>query len=499
MESAYPKVLVKPLRPVDGLFGRKIYSTNVSKIDASNIVQILDRALTYHAYNRYEIEYLEAYYTGNQPILYREKKVRPEINNKIVENFAYDAVGFHTAQDVGEPIKYVASNAEKKDKSEDINRVNNYMRVEDKAYWDIELITWQNICGTGFRFILPDSTADLEAGDAPFTLDVLDPKTSFVVYSSRIGKKPMMGVRIIEDDDGATLYECYTRTQRFWVKGGKVIQTKINALGRIPIIEYPKNSRRIGVIELTITLTDAMNAMSSNRMDGIEQFVQAFMKFVNCEIDKDKFLEMCSLGAIKVKGEPGLPADVDLVSAQLDQTNTQISKDDLYKSYLIVQGMPSREQNTGGDTGSAVYLRNGWDFAEKRTEIGEPIIKKSEREFLAIALRILSKKVGIELNVSDLEIQIVRNKTDNMLVKAQALQILLTAGVDEETALTIVELFSDPQKVFTKSKDRMKKLYDKSEQPQQTVQQVGGADNAVIDKNSTGGNTPKDGEENTDN
>lgn len=445
----------------DRLFGRKVFYTNAGKITSDNVVQILNRALTYHTFNSAEINYLESYYCGDQPVLYREKKIRPEINNKIVENHAWDAVGFQTSQNYGEPIKYVSANAEEGvDRSKEINRLNTFMKVESKSYWDIELGKWQNICGTAFRFILPDSQADVEMDECPFSLDVLDPRLAFVVYSSKIGKKAMMGVRIIEDDDGQMIYECYTKNQRFTIKNGKIINTKINALNAIPIIEYPKNSRRLGVIELTITLTDAMNTMQSNRMDGIEQFVQAFMKFVNCEIDKDKFLELCQLGAIKIKGEPGLPADVDLVSDQLDQTNTQIAKDDLYKAFLIVQGMPSREQNTGGDTGSAVYLRNGWDFAEKRTEIDEPSIIKSELEFLRIALHILSRKADLSLKLGDIDVKITRNKTDNMLVKTQALQILLKAGVDEETALTIVELFSDPQKVYAKSKDRMKKIYD---------------------------------------
>lgn len=482
------------------LFGRKVYYTNVEKITKENVVQVLSAALVYHNFNRADIDYLERYHNGDQPILYRHKEVRPEICNKVVENFAYDAVGFHTSQDFGEPIKYTSADADGEDLSEQINQLNRYMRMENKEYWDIELGTWQNICGTSYRFILPDSDADLDDDEAPFTLDVLDPRYAFCVYSSRIGKKSIMGVRIIVEDDGQYVYECYTKNQRFTITNGEVTGVKINPIGKIPIIEYPKNSRRIGIIELTITLTDAINTMQSNRLDGIEQFVQAFMKFVNCEIDKDKFLEMCQLGAIKIKGEPGLPADVDMVSSQLDQSNSQVAKDDLYKSFLIIQGMPSREQNTGGDTGSAVYLRNGWDFAEKRTEKDEPIIKLAEREFLKIAIHILNRKTDFDLKPSDVEIQIVRNKTDNMLVKAQALQILLASGVDEEIAISIVELFSDPQKVYAKSKDRMDALYDKSSQQEETAVTDNVTDQTT-DQNvpaadTTGGGNSTDGKTN---
>ena len=53
--------------------------------------------------------------------------------------------------------------------------------------------------------------------------------------------------------------------------------------------------------------------------------------------------------------------------------------------------MPSREQNTGGDTGQAVYLRNGWDFAEQRAKIDEPVTKRSET-LLANACRCVLKQ-----------------------------------------------------------------------------------------------------------
>lgn len=89
-------------------------------------------------------------------------------------------------------------------------------------------------------------------------------------------------------------------------------------------------------------MLDALNKVQSNRMDGIEQFVQAFMKFVNCEIDEDDFLKMCQLGAIKIKGQQGVQADVDVISNELNQEQTQVAKDDLYKNMLIIEGMPNR-------------------------------------------------------------------------------------------------------------------------------------------------------------
>lgn len=67
------------------------------------------------------------------------------------------------------------------------------------------------------------------------------------------------------------------------------------------LIEFPNNARLLSDIEIVITMLDAINTVQSNRIDGIEQFVQAFIKFVNCQIDDNTFLKMCRLGALSVK------------------------------------------------------------------------------------------------------------------------------------------------------------------------------------------------------
>lgn len=228
-------------------------------------------------------------------------------------------------------------------------------------------------------------------------------------------------------------------------------------------------------------MLDGINKIQSNRIDGIEQFVQAFIKFVNCEIDEKTFLKMCKIGALKVKTvNASMPADVGMVSSQLDQQQTQVSKDDLYKNMLIIEGMPSREQNTGGDTGQAVYLRNGWDFAEQRAKIDEPITKRSEKEFLKVALNILKTKQQIsdKLKVSDIDVKINRNNTDNMMVKAQSLIYLLEKGIHPKIAIRTIGLWSDPEKIYIESKPYLDALYKTAEQMQEEQEkQIGGDSN----------------------
>ena len=66
------------------LHGRRVIKTDETEVTRDNVVSILRKALPTHWKNRSEIQYLWAYYRGKQPILNREKDVRPEINNMIV-------------------------------------------------------------------------------------------------------------------------------------------------------------------------------------------------------------------------------------------------------------------------------------------------------------------------------------------------------------------------------------------------------------------------------
>lgn len=436
------------------MFGRRVIYSSVSEVTRANVLDVLEKAMTIHKKNSDEIDYLYQYYKGNQPILQRVKTIRPEINNKIVENHALEIVDFKKGYVFGEPVQYVRR-GESDGVSEKITQLNEFMFAEDKAARDKELAEWFYICGTSYRMILPDEIID----ESPFEIDTLDPRYAFVVYNNGFGKKPLMGVKYIKTDDEKILYSIYTTTTYFEVEDDVITKEEAHVLGDIPIIEYPANSARLGAFEVVLDLLDALNNTVSNRMDGIEQFIQAFMKFVNCDIDEEQFLALKEMGAIKIKGEPGNPADVDIVSKELNQTQVQVTKDDIYQMILIICGMPDRNRanRTTGDTGQAVILRDGWGAAESRAKDTELVFKCSEKQFLRLALRIIKDTHGLDLKLSEIDIKFTRNKTDSLLVKSQGLQNQLEAGIHPQIAIAHCGLYSDPEQVYLDSQEYLKK------------------------------------------
>ena len=439
--------------------GRRIIKTSVTEITDENVVDVLRKALATHELNRSEIDYLWKYYRGDQPIRNRVKDVRPEICNKITENRANEIVSFKVGYLCGEPIQYVSRNGGEEIVKQ-INTLNEYMFAEDKAAQDQELVEWQMICGTAFRLVLPDEPG--EEDEAPFELYTLDPRDTFVVYSNEIGNKPLMAVKYSKDDNEIFHYSIYTENRYYLVDGDILVESKPHALDMIPIIEYPGNNARLGSFEIVLPLLDAINNVESNRMDGMEQLVQAFIKFINCDITKEEYEEFLQLGAIKVKSVDGQAADVGVVTTELNQTQSQTLKDDYYNAMLTICGMPNRNGGSStSDTGSAVLLRDGWSDAEARAKDSENVFKRAEKKMLKLVLRICRDLGGLTLKLSDIDMKFTRRNYEAIQSKSQVLiSMLQEPKIHPQLAFQHSGMFSDAESAYTMSM----KYYEEQQQ-----------------------------------
>lgn len=406
------------------LHGRRMIKTDQTEVTIDNVVTVLRKALPTHWKNRSEIQFLWHYYKGRQPVLDRIKQVRPEICNHIVENRANEIVSFKSGYLMGEPLQYV-SRGNAPNIADAINQLNEFVFAEEKPAKDKELADWFHICGTSFRMVLPDEEG--EEDDSPFEIYTLDPRNTFVVYNNGLGNKPVLGVKYVVDENGVVHYSCYSRYEYFEIVESKVVDHQYHILGDIPIIEYPLNLARIGAFELVIPLLDAINLTDSNRLDGVEQFIQALMLFHNVDISSEDFKQLREEGAIKFKDiDPQLKAEVSYLINSLNQGETQTLVDHMYQTVLTICGMPNRNGGSStSDTGSAVIMRDGWSAAEARAKDSELMFKKSERHFLKLVLNICRTLVEMDLKVCNIEIRFTRRNYENILQKAQVLDLML--------------------------------------------------------------------------
>ena len=455
--------------------GRTVIYADYEQIDETNVIDALNFTLPAAKFNFAQIDYLWNYYKGVQPILGRTKDVRPEICNKIVENHAQEIVMFKIGYQLAEPLQYTCRTYEGEEQKEggdnprlnDVNELNTLMFAEDKDSCDRDLFEWMCVGGLGYRMAEADEAEDIEDGGAPFEIYTLDPRITYVVYSSAHHHKPIMAVWIGKDvHSDKTTFSCFTKDKFFRIVDNSISNGKgageIHTYNAIPIVEYRLNNARMGVFEPVLPLLDAINAVESNRLDGIEQTIQALMKFVNCAVTEDEFVAMLQLGAVQVTSTDDAQgkAEVDVIKNDLDQTSTQVTKEDLYQAIVNICGMPNRNGQGGStsDTGAAVLLRDGWTLAESHAKSYELQFKRAERNFLRVILNICkqAKEIDLSLRIRDIELTFNRRNYENILVKSQVLTTMLTCDkIHPQLAFQACGLFTDPEAAYLQSKQYM--------------------------------------------
>lgn len=438
--------------PDDGLHGRHVAYTNQKTITPENVADVVGKAMIVHMRNVAETEYLYGYYRGRQDIRLKEKVVRPEINNKVMVNRANEIVTFKTAYLLGEPLQYV-SNGGDDTVSAKVNTLNEFMRSESKDTKDKEIADWMHICGVGVRMVVPDEEG--EEGGSPACIYTLDPRDAFVIYYSGVGHKPLAGVLRQWDEEGKP-YQCvYTREWYFEIAGGEIKKQEARTIPYIPIIEYPNNDARMGAFEVVLPLLNAINTVESNRVDSIQDFVNAFDVFQNCELEEGQYAELAKGGmAIQIKGTQGMEAKVYRIASELNQTNTQTLVDDLYDTALTICGMPNRNGGSStSDTGTAVIYRDGFAEAESRAKDTEKTFIRSEREFLRIVLYICRNTADLDLQLSDIKPEFTRKNLSNVQSKVQVLcEMLNNSKIHPKLAFQYSGLFSDSEEAYRISK-----------------------------------------------
>jgi SPP1 family phage portal protein len=474
------------------LFGRKQIFCDKTNIDKTNILEVLGEAYAIHEQNRAEMLYLFEYVKGRQPILDREKQIRPEINEKIVDNMASEILEFKLGYEFGSPISYVqrarkdikSRNAlfsffkklftSDESKKEDlrVSAINEMMVEECKAAKDLMLAKDVKTCGVGYRLILPKK---IKTGVSVFDLLVLNPMNTFVVYSNDAYREPILGVSYFPHRDGSVTFGCYTKTSYFKIEMGITkgfedwFEEKPNTVGMVPIIEYINDYDRMGCFERVIPLMDALNTIDSDRVNDIAQHVQNILWGDNVALDTEQYKKLREDGMILTKSEQGRTATLKYLESVLNQSENQTLVDYVKQQILDITNTPSRSELSGGSTGSATNMSTGWMAAETDAKEKEQIWSASERRETAVILKIIKDSNEVdadiaELNLSDIEIKFSRSRTYDLATKCNSLSALIGIGIDPLRAIEVVGLFTDPQQVALDSAERIDRILFKDNQ-----------------------------------
>lgn len=503
----------------DNMYGYEV-------LNRDNIVTALNLALSQHFDNARDIHFLVDYFKGDQSILHRTKEARPDVDNRVVINYANtftrDIIGYI----YGKPMQYVARRTDDKEKIKDeVRLLNDYAELVDKSASDQEKATDCSIFGIAHRAVFAAKTDDED--ESPYYYLNLDSENTFVAHNSQLGGEDAFACTYVHtyegdpkngDYAGYTLYMVYTVDEiylfktpvrnPFSISASDLVEgyPKINPLGLIPIVECENNQFRMGHWETAITLMDAINKTASDSVNDVEQFVNSILVAINAEFTKEAMQSVKENLYAEIKSPQGLNADLKYISPQLNGDSVEQLRQYLEDCLRAVVGIPDRKTRGGGggDTGDAVKLRDGWADMEVVARTTEKFNKKSEKKELKIILKILKdlKKID-QTSMINVDIKYPRNKTDNLNSKVTAMATL--NGMEmmaPEDILEIGDITTDITEVVARGEQywRAKKEENFEEQQRQLQlqKQLQGDDGATQEGGNVSGKSSSDNSSKSD-
>ncbi len=491
--------------------GRIQIFTDEPIIDYNNIIDVLRKAMPTQETNANDIDRLIRFDAGEQPLA-REKVTRKEINIQCVDNVANEITKFHLGYKWGIPITIVRRGERDSGngtETEAISLLNECYEAELIRKKTQELARYVEIGGIGYVYVA--TNMEWEDGDSYFTIDVLDPRSAFIIRSSYYrDKRPMLGVTYRKDSRGNRYFTCFTKDTRFEIKNlveienGKIISDKTtwnhdirsgeeNPLHKIPIIEWIRDFDRMGCFERQIDDMNCLNIIESDMCNATDEAVNSIW---HCN-DVDFPMQI-------TKDEEGNETEVVKRPKNNDWLQTYTSPDGktpfvtplainfdyegnlnyaMSKRALILQkaDVPSRGSSSGGNTGLALDAASGANNTEAIASAQQNITEGCKMEEVKVVLAAIKESPYIkpdnpllQLKYRDVQVSVKRNKQYELSTKANCFSTLVSHGINGYHALRVVNMFDDVNQVYSDSEETIRKyqnsIFDKSE----TNQAVGG-------------------------
>lgn len=302
---------------------------------------------------------LKDYYDGEHDILSRAKDLNLS-NNRVVVNHASYIADISSGYLTGSAVSYTSD--------EDIKELTEVLEKADASTQDIDLSLDSTIFGRSFELVYMDN------GDpARPKLAKADPRGAFVVYDSTVQHAEVFGVTYTPEfnfDDQITGYDCVIYTDSYFQSFamdsalGKITRigdVKEHFFGLVPLCEFWNNQDCKGDFEKVISLIDAYNTLTSDRVNDKEQFVESILVVIGQvfgDTDQERSETYQAVKRNKVL-EMAEGSSVQFLSQQLDEASVEILRKALKEDIHTISKVPdmSDSQFAGNVSGVAMAYK----------------------------------------------------------------------------------------------------------------------------------------------
>lgn len=419
--------------------------------------QILAKLIDRHRKNEERYANLMNYYMGNHKISDRKKASEQTSNNKIICNHAKYIVDMTKSFLIGNPVTYACS------EEYDIEPVKNSYLIQDMATIDGAIEKQMSIYGKGFELIYTDEESEPKSV-------CLSPVNTFMVYSSSVDKRPLMGVHyfkkhdidgklsgvqcIVCDDVAMYIYE--NDSDSFY--NMELKQYNRHYFNDIPMIEYRNNEESQGDFEQLIPLIDAYNMLTSDRINDKEQFVEAFLFLTGIELDSEQAKKLREERILM--GYEG--ANAQYLSKVMTESDVQILSDSLRRDIHRFSMVPDLSDEQFGTNLSGVAIKYKLMGFEQHVRNKERHFARALKKRFELYINFFSLKGAMEyVPIHRVDIVFTRNMPVNELEISQMIQNL--AGIaSSETLLSQLSFVADPKEEAEIAKKENTLMFDKS-------------------------------------
>lgn len=476
--------------------------------DKALIPKIIENSLPHHKKNVGAYSINESwYFNDTDKILSKQKFIRPEIDNKFTFAKAKSTVEMNNGYCFGEPFKYVTNEAEVS-KQEQMTAFNKCLKLARGHQHTRNCAENGAKFGISYKLALRPTEKDLKKGQFFRIVSDIDNSKTFKVYTNTIDKEEVLGVtyydRRVLNDKGEetnvveTVFNCWTKYHQWtFVKDSKGVYVntpffvriqnayttldafplKVSLEGvanetLIPLQEFERTGDRVADFELSIRLMDAINTLASCRLDSVQQSTDFIIKLRDIDLGEfdekgnnpvleriQKYMANHFL-AVESRDGADVQPDIDVLDIPLNQSQVQELQNYLVEALNEELQQPTRNGGTGQDTGIAVENRNGFrQFENLATKITDYMIE-GEMLFIEKLLEIGKSYPNCpfrDLEIGDIEIRSMRNKSENKTTAVNNFREMVNAGVNRYTAYAesgLVADISDTIKMDNEQKEK---------------------------------------------
>lgn len=372
---------------------------------------------------------LADYYDGVTAITQRELEASKP-NTKAVLNYPGYIVDIIKGYFLGKPISY---SSQEKDLLEEVQDIFN---LNDEQEENSELASIMGTKGIAYELLFADE-------DSRVRFEEIEPDSAFIVYDSKIIPQPLFGVRfyMIEETE---FIEVYTDKEiHSWeIIDGEVAneESKGHYFGGVPLIAYENNKKNTADFEKVISLIDAMEIATSNSINDLEYFSDAYMYLVGMMGTEPEDIENIREQRMILLEEAGEAGFLVKPSNNADSENVKNRLNDAIHKFSFTPDM-SDENFASNASGVAMEYKH---FGLDQTVINkERKFKTGLYKRLELICNFINTMSGsFKYDYRDIKLDFERNKPVNEKERAEIAQILKGIISDQST---IAYLSDDPQ------------------------------------------------------